>query len=50
LDTIHYKVRTDGQIVNRAAYVVMGVDVSGKKDILGIWIERILQVLVRSAK
>jgi putative transposase len=38
MDAVHYKVRTDGQIVNRAAYVVMGVDVSGKKDILGIWI------------
>ena len=38
MDAIHYKVRTDGQIVNRAAYVVMGVDISGKKDILGIWI------------
>lgn len=38
MDAMHYKVRTDGQIVNRAAYVVMGVDVSRKKDILGIWI------------
>lgn len=38
MDAIHYKVRTDGQIVNRAAYVVMDVDISGKKDILGIWI------------
>lgn len=38
MDAIHYKVRTDGQIVNRAAYVVMGVNISGNKDILGIWI------------
>jgi transposase-like protein len=31
MDAIHYKVRTDGQIVNRATYVVMGVDITGKK-------------------
>lgn len=38
LDAIHYKVRDDGRIVNRAAYVVIGVTVDGSKDVLGIWI------------
>ncbi|KNY29846.1 transposase mutator type [Pseudobacteroides cellulosolvens ATCC 35603 = DSM 2933] len=38
LDAIHYKVRDDGRIVNRAAYVVLGVTVDGSKDVLGIWI------------
>ncbi len=38
LDTIHYKVREDGQIKNKAAYVVLGVNLDGYKDILGIWI------------
>jgi transposase-like protein len=38
MDAIHYKVREDGHILNRAAYVVMGVDLDGNKDILGIWI------------
>ena len=38
LDAIHYKVREDGQIKNKAAYVVLGVTLDGFKDILGIWI------------
>ncbi|SHF44380.1 IS256 family transposase, partial [Caloramator proteoclasticus] len=38
MDAIHYKVRTDGHIINRAAYVVLGVTVEGNKEILGIWI------------
>jgi len=38
IDAIHYKVRDEGRIVNRAAYVVVGVTVEGSKDILGIWI------------
>lgn len=38
MDAIHYKVREDGQINKRAAYVVMGVNMEGNKDILGIWI------------
>ena len=38
LDAIHYKVREDGQIKSKAAYVVLGVNIDGMKDILGIWI------------
>jgi putative transposase len=38
LDAIHYKVRQDGQITNKAAYVVIGIDLEGRKDVLGIWI------------
>ncbi|ABW20156.1 IS256 family transposase [Alkaliphilus oremlandii] len=38
LDAIHYKVREDGQIKMKAAYVVLGINVDGYKDILGIWI------------
>ncbi|XAM38649.1 IS256 family transposase ISCbo4 [Terrisporobacter petrolearius] len=38
MDAIHYKVRQDGKIVNKAAYVCMGIDMEGYKDILGIWI------------
>jgi transposase-like protein len=38
MDAIHYKIKEDGRIVNRAAYVVLGVTVDGSKDILGIWI------------
>lgn len=32
------KIREDGHILNRAAYVVLGIDLEGNKDILGIWI------------
>jgi len=38
MDAIHYKIRDDGRIVNRASYVVMGITLEGNKDILGIWI------------
>lgn len=36
MDAIHYKVRDDGRIVNKAAYIVLGVTLDGKKDILSI--------------
>lgn len=38
MDAIHYKVRDDKQIINKAAYVVMGVNTDGCKDVLGIWV------------
>lgn len=38
MDAIHYKIRDDGHILNRAAYVVLGINLDGNKDILGIWI------------
>jgi len=38
LDAIHFKVKQDGHIVNKAAYVIVGIDLEGHKDVLGIWI------------
>ncbi|RNB76712.1 IS256 family transposase [Brevibacillus fluminis] len=38
MDAIHFKVKQDGAIVNKAAYMVIGVDLEGHKDVLGIWI------------
>lgn len=38
MDAIHYKIREDGRILNRAAYVVLGVTLEGNKDILSITI------------
>ncbi|MGE1061516.1 IS256 family transposase [Megasphaera paucivorans] len=38
LDAIHYKVRQEGAIVNKASYRVIGIDLDGHKDVLGIWI------------
>ena len=36
MDCIHYKVREDGRILRRAAYIVLGVTVDGHKEILSI--------------
>ena len=36
MDCIHYKVREDGHILSRAAYIVLGITVDGYKDILSI--------------
>jgi len=36
MDAIHYKVRSGGQIINKAAYVVLGVNIEGYKDVLGV--------------
>ena len=38
MDAIHYKVRTEGRIVNRAAYIAIGINLDGIKEVLGIWI------------
>ena len=38
MDAIHYKVKENHQYVTKAAYVVLGIDMDGCKDILGIWI------------
>ena len=36
MDCIHYKVREDGRILSRAAYVILGVTAEGYKEILSI--------------
>jgi len=38
LDAIHFKVRQEGAIVNKAAYMAIGIDLDGRKDVLGMWI------------
>lgn len=38
LDAVHFKVWEDGRIVTKAAYVALGIDAEGCKDILGIWV------------
>lgn len=38
LDAIHFKVRQDHRIINKAAYSVLGINLAGQKDILGIWV------------
>src|SRR3954452_20498463 len=36
IDAIYVKVR-DGQVANRPFYVAIGVDLAGRKDVLGLW-------------
>lgn len=38
LDAIHYKVRQDGRIVNKAVYIILGIDLDGKKEVIGMWV------------
>jgi putative transposase len=38
IDALVVKIRSEGRVANRPAYVVMGVDVDGYKHVLGLWI------------
>ena len=38
MDTIHYHVRSEGRIVKRAVYIALGIDMNGKKDVLGMYV------------
>lgn len=38
LDAMFYKVRQDGQIKSMAAYLVLGMNTEGEKDLLGIYL------------
>jgi transposase-like protein len=38
LDAIHVKLKREHKIVNTAVYLVMGIDLEGKKDVLGHWV------------
>lgn len=38
LDAIHFKVREDGRVLNKAVYCVLGADQEGRKDLLGMYI------------
>ena len=38
LDAIHYHVRSEGQIVKKAVYIAIGIDLDGHKDVLGMWV------------
>jgi len=37
-DCLVVKVRQDKRIINKAVYIALGIDLSGHKDILGLWI------------
>ncbi len=38
LDGIVFKVRKDGRVVNKCLYSVLGINMEGHKDILGMWL------------
>ena len=38
MDAIHYRVRQEGRVVKKAVYVVIGYDMNGYKDVLGMYV------------
>jgi putative transposase len=38
IDGLVVKVRTNGHVINRCAYLAVGVDVDGRKHVLGVWL------------
>jgi transposase-like protein len=38
MDAIHYHVRSEGRIVKRAVYIALGIDLEGKKDVIGMYV------------
>jgi len=38
LDAVVVKVRTDGRVRNRPVYIALGVDIDGRKHVLGLWL------------
>ncbi len=38
LDAIHFHVRSEGRIVKKAVYIAIGIDMSGRKDVLGMYV------------
>lgn len=38
MDAIHYHVRSEGQIVKKGVYIAIGIDLDGRKDVLGMWV------------
>lgn len=37
LDGIHFKVKDGGKILNTCAYTVLGINLDGQKELLGLW-------------
>jgi transposase-like protein len=38
LDAIHYKVKEDGCYISKAVYTILGVDMEGRKEVLGLYL------------
>lgn len=37
LDCIHVKIRQDKQVLNKAVYLALGINLEGQKELLGMW-------------
>lgn len=38
MDAIHYKIKDNGKYVSKAVYTILGVNIRGKKEILGLYL------------
>ena len=38
MDAIHFHVRSEGQIIKKAVYIAIGINMDGCRDVLGLWI------------
>jgi len=38
LDAIHYKIKDGGKYVSKAVYTILGVNINGKKEVLGLYL------------
>ena len=38
MDAIHYNVRCEGRIVKKAVYIAIGINMDGKKEVLGMYV------------
>lgn len=38
MDAIHFHVRSEGQIIKKAVYIAIGVQMDGIRDVLGMWV------------
>ena len=39
-DALRLKIRDEGTVRNKAVYLALGIDVTGRKEVLGLWIEQ----------
>lgn len=38
LDAVHFHVRQEGTIIKKAVYIALGINMEGRKDVLGMWV------------
>ena len=38
MDAIHYHVRSEGRVIKKAVYIALGIDMDGKRDVLGMYV------------